>query len=460
MQGNKGADMHNSNMTKGLRIDLEEDADVALPSRKNKACIKVIGVGGAGGNAVRHMIEKGVKGVEFICANTDAQALECITGARLIQLGKTGLGAGNLPVQGEQAARETLPEIEEAIHGADLLFITAGMGGGTGTGAAPVIAELARQKGILTIAVVTKPFKFEGNRRKNNAEAGLLALAAHTDARIVILNAELAKCLSPDVPHKEAFAYADDVLRYAVGGIAEVINIPGVVNVDLADIKTAVSNSGKALMGTSVATGADRAVQAAKAAISCPLLEGVNLRGATGVIVLVSGLEGELKMKEVEDATDVVLQVADLDAQIVVGTAYDDSLAGSVRVTVIVAGLQEKAHGLPAPAAVTATTAVVDTVTESREISDAKEATAPRDLRAPTVGARPNASLRGAPLFPPPPLAPIPGRRPAGSYEPVVRPGVWRPMHSQGAQDPRPGAVEPAASDDLSTPACLRVPSN
>ena len=242
--------------------------------------IKVIGVGGGGGNAVDHMINRGVQGVEFICANTDAQALNRSKAHTLLQLGHTGLGAGSRPEAGKAAAEEAVDRIKSALEGAHMVFITAGMGGGTGTGAAPVIARLAKDMGILTVGVVTKPFDFEGPRRMKQADVGLSELEANVDSLIVVLNEKLLEVLGDDVTQEEAFAEANDVLRNAVGGISDIIHIPGLVNVDFEDVKTVMSEPGKAMMGTATGSGPDRATKAAEAAVACPLLEGVDLSGA------------------------------------------------------------------------------------------------------------------------------------------------------------------------------------
>ncbi|HET7672479.1 MAG TPA: cell division protein FtsZ, partial [Burkholderiales bacterium] len=256
-----------------------------VDSQATGPVIKVIGVGGAGGNAVNHMIEQGVQGVEFIAVNTDAQVLSRNKAQTQIQLGTSGLGAGAKPEEARAVAVADRERIEEAVTGAHMVFITAGMGGGTGTGAAPVIAEVARSLGILTVAVVTKPFTFEGSKRMKIAESGLEALAPHVDSLIVILNDKLEEVLGEDVTQEDAFKAADDVLNNAVAGIAEIINNPGLVNVDFQDVRTVMSEQGMAMMGSSAASGIDRARIAAEQAIACPLLEGVNLAGARGVLV-------------------------------------------------------------------------------------------------------------------------------------------------------------------------------
>lgn len=302
--------------------------------------IKAIGVGGGGGNAIEHMIEVGVQGVEFICANTDSQALNRSKAHRIIQLGQTGLGAGNKPEKGREAAQQAEEQIRAAIEGANLLFITVGMGGGTGTGAAPVIAKIARDMGILTVAVVTKPFDFEGKRRMDNAEAGLVELEANVDSLIVVLNDKLIETLGADASVEECFFAANEVLRNAVGGIAEVIAGYAFMNVDFEDLCTVMSEPGKAIMGSALASGTDRARVAAEQALTSPLLEGVDLTDAHGVLVLVTGVSKEkLKMTEVRAASARVKEFADPYAHFIVGAAIDPTLGENIRVTVIATGL-------------------------------------------------------------------------------------------------------------------------
>jgi cell division protein FtsZ len=301
--------------------------------------IKVMGVGGGGGNAVEYMIQRGVQGVEFICANTDAQALARSGAHRIIQLGNTGLGAGSKPEKAREAAEAALDDIKAAIEGAHMLFITAGMGGGTGTGAAPIIAKAAKEMGILTVGVVTKPFEWEGRRRMNNAEAGLKELESNVDSLIVVLNEKLLDVLGNDVPQEEAFGQANDVLKNAVGGIAEIINEYGSVNVDFEDVRTVMGERGKAMMGTATATGPDRARIAAEQAVDCPLLDGVDLAGARGVLVLVTASRKTLKLNESRQAMHAVNAYASEDAHVIFGAAYDDSLGDAIRVTVVATGL-------------------------------------------------------------------------------------------------------------------------
>jgi cell division protein FtsZ len=308
--------------------------------------IKVIGVGGGGGNAVEHMITQGVQGVQFVCANTDAQALNRSAAHDLIQLGTTGLGAGAKPECGKAAAEEAVDRIREAITGSHMLFITAGMGGGTGTGAAPVIARVAKEMGILTVGVVTKPFEFEGNRRMKAADSGLAELEANVDSLIVILNDKLLDVLGDDVTQDQAFAHANDVLKNAVGGISDIIHMPGLVNVDFEDVKTVMSEPGKAMMGTAIASGPDRATKAADLAVACPLLEGIDLSGARGVLVLIAANRNTFKLAESRNAMNTIRRYAAEDAHVIYGTAYDESLGDQLRVTVIATGLSpaRKAH--------------------------------------------------------------------------------------------------------------------
>ena len=305
--------------------------------------IKVIGVGGGGGNAVEHMIERNVQGVEFVCANTDAQALTRSAAHRFIQLGQTGLGAGSKPEKGREAAEAAVDDIRAAIEGAHMLFITAGMGGGTGTGAAPVIARVAKEMGILTVGVVTKPFEFEGGRRMSNAETGMTELEANVDSLIVVLNEKLLELPGgEDMTQDEAFAHANDVLKNAVGGIAEIINVPGHVNVDFEDVRTVMGEPGKAMMGTAQAAGPDRARIAAEQAVACPLLEGIDLSGAKGVLVLITAAKGSLKLRESGLAMNTIRAFASPDAHVIYGTAHDDSLGDNIRVTVVATGLSRQ----------------------------------------------------------------------------------------------------------------------
>jgi cell division protein FtsZ len=309
------------------------------------AVIKVIGVGGGGGNAVAHMVHSNVDGVDFVCANTDAQALKN-SGAKLtLQLGTNvtkGLGAGANPEVGRQAALEDREQILEILRGADMCFITCGMGGGTGTGAAPVVAQLAKEMGILTVAIVTKPFPFEGRRRMQVALKGIEDLTQHVDSLITVPNEKLLTVLGREVTLLSAFKAANDVLLGAVQGIADLITRPGLINVDFADVRTVMSEMGMAMMGTGSARGDDRAVAAAEAAINNPLLEDVNLAGACGILVNVTA-GPNLTMREFDEIGQVVHKFASEDATVVVGTALDTELQDDVRVTVVATGLNRGA---------------------------------------------------------------------------------------------------------------------
>jgi cell division protein FtsZ len=301
--------------------------------------IKVIGVGGAGGNAVDHMIEKGVGKVEFYAVNTDAQVLGRNKARNQIQLGTSGLGAGAKPEEARAVAIAERERLEEAIAGAHMVFITAGMGGGTGTGAGPVIAEVARSLGVLTVAVVTKPFAWEGSKRMKIAESGIEEIAPHVDSLIVILNDKLEEVLGDDVTQEDAFRAADDVLCNAVGGIVDIIHRDGVVNVDFQDVRTVMSEQGMAMMGSAAANGIDRARLAAEQAIACPLLEGVNLSGARGVLVNITASRQSLKLRETKEVMNAIRAFAAEDATIIHGGVFDDALGDELRVTVIATGL-------------------------------------------------------------------------------------------------------------------------
>lgn len=313
------------------------------------AIIKVIGVGGGGGNAVAHMVLSQVEGVDFLCANTDAQAMRN-SGAKLtVQLGANvtkGLGAGANPEVGRQAALEDRERIVEILQGADMVFITAGMGGGTGTGAAPVVAQLAKEMGILTVAIVTKPFPFEGRRRMQVAMKGIEDLSQHVDSLITVPNEKLLTVLGRDITMLSAFKSANDVLLGAVQGIADLITRPGLINVDFADVRTVMSEMGMAMMGTGTARGDDRAQAAAEAAINNPLLEDVNLSGACGILVNVTA-GPNLTMREFDEIGQVIHEFASEDATVVVGTALDPEMQDEVRVTVVATGLNRGAARVP-----------------------------------------------------------------------------------------------------------------
>ncbi|ART64282.1 cell division protein FtsZ [Kushneria marisflavi] len=307
----------------------------------SSAVIKVIGVGGGGGNAVNHMVESNIEGVEFICANTDAQALKRVAAKTVLQLGSEitkGLGAGANPEVGRQAAMEDRERIAELLQGADMVFITAGMGGGTGTGGAPVVAQVAKELGILTVAVVTRPFPFEGPKRQRAAEEGMKELSEHVDSLITIPNEKLLTVLGKNASLLTAFSAANDVLLGAVQGIAELITSPGIINVDFADVRTVMSEMGMAMMGTGTAMGENRAREAAEKAIRSPLLEDIDLNGARGILVNITA-GPDLSIGEFNDVGATVQEFASQDATIVVGTAIDMEMTDDLRVTVVAAGL-------------------------------------------------------------------------------------------------------------------------
>jgi cell division protein FtsZ len=312
-----------------------------IDAQSQEAVIKVIGVGGCGGNAVDHMIAQGVSGVEFICVNTDAQALKRNQARVQLQLGANvtkGLGAGANPEMGRQAALEDRERLAELISGADMLFLTAGMGGGTGTGAAPVVAELAKELGVLTVAVVTKPFAFEGKRQRI-AQEGLDALAQHVDSLIVIPNDKLMQVLGSSVTLDEAFKAANEVLHGAVAGIAEVISCPGMINVDFADVRTVMAEMGMAMMGSAKAAGPDRARAAAEQAVACPLLEDINISDARGVLINISASKASFQLQEMYDVMETIKAFAAESATVIIGTVYDESIEDNLRVTIVATGL-------------------------------------------------------------------------------------------------------------------------
>ncbi len=316
--------------------------------RTAAARLKVVGVGGAGGNAINRMIGAGLRGVEFIAANTDVQSLNQSLAPTRIQIGVNathGLGAGGDPAQGRKSAEEDEQAIADSVGDSDMVFVTAGMGGGTGTGAAPVVARLARQAGALTVGVVTKPFTFEGRRRLRQAEEGLEDLRAEVDTLLVIPNERLLSVVERGTPLSEAFGIADDVLLKATKGIADLVTVPGLVNVDFADVKSIMAARGNALMGTGRASGDNRAVEAANRAISSPLLEDVSIHGAEGVLLNITGGR-DLSLHEVNEASQVVTQAAGEDANIIFGAVIDPSLDGEVMVTVVATGFGVAASGL------------------------------------------------------------------------------------------------------------------
>ncbi|AJA09837.1 Cell division protein FtsZ [Sphingopyxis fribergensis] len=318
-----------------------------------KPRIAVIGVGGAGGNAIANMIAARVEGVDFIVANTDAQALNASPAERRIQLGTQitqGLGAGSRPEVGRAAAEESIAQVEEALNGAHMCFVAAGMGGGTGTGAAPVIAKAARDRGILTVGVVTKPFTFEGQRRMRSADSGIAELQDHVDTLIVIPNQNLFLVANPNTTFKEAFTMADEVLQQGVRGITDLMVMPGLINLDFADVRSVMREMGKAMMGTGEAEGDGRALEAAQKAIANPLLDGVSMAGAKGVIISITGGE-DMRLMEVDEAANHIRELVDPDANIIWGSAFNDSLDGKIRVSVVATGIDsngEVAQASPA----------------------------------------------------------------------------------------------------------------
>ncbi len=408
-------------------IEMFEEAAFNLGTQ-----IKVIGVGGGGGNAVEHMIGREVQGVEFICANTDAQALSRSSAHKVIQLGGSGLGAGSKPEKGREAAELAVEDVRAAIEGAHMLFITAGMGGGTGTGAAPVIARVAKEMGILTVGVVTKPFDFEGGRRMTNADAGLVELEANVDSLIVVLNEKLMEVLGDDISQEAAFAHANDVLKNAVGGIAEIINVPGEINVDFEDVRTVMGEPGKAMMGTAVASGPDRARIAAEQAVACPLLEGIDLSGAKGVLVLISAAKGSLKLKESRLAMDTIRAYSSSDAHVIYGTAYDDSLADNIRITVVATGLSRQGMRRTAPPL-----QVLRTGTDNVPFQ------VPTLNNAVTPGALPGMPAAAAPGVTQP------------DYNAMATPSVWRTRDRTQAAA-KVDALSSGGMDDFEIPAFLR----
>ena len=380
--------------------------------------ISVIGVGGAGGNAIANMIRSDVQGVEFLVANTDAQALNASEADRRIQLGlkiTQGLGAGSRPEIGRAAAEETIEEIEKSLEGAHMCFIAAGMGGGTGTGAAPVIAKSARDRGILTVGVVTKPFAFEGSRRMRSAESGIEELQKHVDTLIVIPNQNLFRLATSETTFKEAFQMADEVLQQGVRGITDLMVMPGLINLDFADVRSVMGEMGKAMMGTGEASGDNRAIEAAEKAISNPLLDGVSMKGAKGVIISITGGE-DMRLMEVDEAASHIKELVDPDANIIWGSAFNNDLGGKIRVSVVATGIEAEAAmqptqgkvftfptasrpaAVPAPAPVMAPTPTPITEVEPLDLTADDEATDELLLGNDDILADP---VMGTPIAPP-----------------------------------------------------------
>jgi cell division protein FtsZ len=432
--------MSNTNTT-AMPFEMIDETQSSFHKGTN---IKVIGVGGCGGNAVEHMIGAEVQSVHFICANTDAQALSNSRAHTLIQLGKSGLGAGSKPDVGKAAAEEAEAEIREAIEGANMLFITSGMGGGTGTGAAPVIAKIAKDMGILTVGVVTKPFEYEGSMRMKNAQKGLDDLESHVDSLIVVLNEKLFEVYGDDITFDDALAHGNDVLKNAVGGIAEIINVKGLINVDFQDVKTVMSEPGKALMGTGVASGPDRARLAAQQAVVCPLLEGVELSGARGVLVNLTATRGSLKASETRAAMAEIRNYASPDAHVIFGTAYDESMGDELRVTVVATGLNRAGGNKRADQPFT----VIRNGTDGMPVPMAAQTSA---LQAPVAGMGGVSGMAGmggmAGLG-------TMGMGSAPNYDNLETPTVWRNPRAQAAA--KVESLVQNGMDEIDIPAFLR----
>ncbi len=411
-----------------------------------KPRIVVIGVGGAGGNAVNNMIAAGLDGVDFVVANTDAQALALNAASRKVQLGggiTQGLGAGMRPEIGEQSAEESLDEIMEHLDGAHMLFVAAGMGGGTGTGAAPVIARAAREKGILTVGIVTKPFMFEGSRRMNLAEQGIENLYAAVDTMITIPNQNLFRVATEQTTMSDAFAMADEVLHSGVRGVTDLMVVPGLINLDFNDVRTVMDEMGKAMMGTGEATGDRRAVEAAEAAINNPLLDDVSLKGAKGVLINITGGR-DLTLYEVDEAAQLIRNQVDENANIIVGSALDNDLDGIIRVSVVATGVDAVARAEAAPVThATRETAAPEVskvvelgVHERAQSAAAAEAEARKAYESYEFDREAEAAAVNAP---PPYTAPKP-------YPPRIQPETYAaPAPQTPAPAPRPASIPEAA---------------
>ncbi|HSL23002.1 MAG TPA: cell division protein FtsZ [Vicinamibacterales bacterium] len=396
--------------TSGLRLKLDEEA------HRMGARIKVVGVGGGGSNAVNRMVQAGLDGVEFIVANTDVQALKQSAAPAKLQIGAKltkGLGAGADPDVGRQAALEDTDKLIEALDGADMVFVTTGLGGGTGTGAAPVIASLASELGALTIAVVTKPFKFEGARRASQAARGLAELRECVDSVITIPNERLLATIARNTPITDAFATADDVLRQAIQGISDLILVPGMINLDFADVKTIMAGMGLAIMGTGVAEGDNRTVAAANAAISSPLLEDASVKGARGVIINVTG-GPDLSLVEVSEASAIIQEAAHEEANIIFGAVVDPKMQGRVKITVIATGFDRQGAQPDARAAAAETPVDLTAYAAWRQDAVAeKVAAAGGSVPRLTLSRRPPVDLPLIPRVPPP------DEGPGAEFEPV-----------------------------------------
>ena len=437
-----------------------------------KPRISVIGVGGAGGNAIANMIASDVQGVDFVVANTDAQALNASPAEQRIQLGlkiTQGLGAGSRPEIGRAAAEETIDQVDKALEGAHMCFIAAGMGGGTGTGAAPVIAKAARDRGILTVGVVTKPFSFEGNRRSKSAEAGIAELQKHVDTLIVIPNQNLFLIANPNTTFKEAFQMADEVLQQGVRGITDLMVMPGLINLDFADVRSVMSEMGKAMMGTGEASGDNRAIEAAEKAIANPLLDGVSMKGAKGVIISITGGD-DMRLMEVDEAANHIKELVDPDANIIWGSAFNNDLDGKIRVSVVATGIEvgEQPAAEPAklftfpprtrldqrtpiePASLSVREAVTAPKTTDAAPAPAPAAPVPTAYEAPE--ALPDLDLTPQMVSPPAPKPAEPDELllDSSSAAPKPLPGRWPGAEEEAAEAaPKAAAAKPAAGGTL-----------
>ena len=407
---------------------------------ENFAQIKVIGVGGGGGNAVNRIIEAGLGGVEFIAVNTDAQVLTLSKARTRVRIGDKltrGLGAGGNPEIGKKAAEESSDELYEVLRGADLVFVTCGMGGGTGTGAAPVIAQVARELGALTIGVVTRPFSFEGARRMQSAEHGIEELKSKVDTLIVIPNDRLFQLIDKRAPFNEAFRMADDVLRQGIQGISELITVPGLINLDFADVRTIMSEGGAALMAIGTASGEDRARKAAEAAISSNLLE-VTIDGARGILFNVTG-GPDMSLFEVNEAASIIRETAHADVNLIFGAVIDDNMRDQIRITVIATGFERT------PGMIGRASTVTPTAAASRPAARPAAPSAPTPQpRPPALPENPAPRQQSAPVSSPPPQAPAPRPATAPPVQPAPRPA-----------EPRESS-NPYNSDDLDIPTFLR----
>ena len=418
-----------------IRIQFHEDP-------RNQAKIKVIGVGGGGGNAVNRMISAGMEGVEFVVANTDLQALQMSRAPVKIQLGTkltTGLGAGANPEIGRRAALEDADQLIEAMEGSDMIFVTAGLGGGTGTGAAPIIASLASEMGALTVAVVTKPFAFEGKRRMTQAERGMAELVDSVDTMIVIPNERLL-AVAQNAGFFESFRVADDILRQAVQGISDIITIPGIINRDFADVKTIMQGMGHAVMGTAVAKGERRAIEAAQAAISSPLLEEGAIDGARGILINITG-SSSLKLSEVNEASTIIQEAAHEEANIIFGAVLNERMEDQVKITVIATGFKSDA---PQRRERERTVSITQ-----QAITSARTASAYQAPQAAAASAKVNGFAQAAAAH----SAPMAEVAPASAARMVAAPARETPTLATVAESIRAAAIEP---DDLDVPAFIR----